>query len=127
VLAAVLEAVVRQAADNLDRAAEPDWLRQFVSRVATALRHLQTTAPPAPASASTSSASSARVSRQQQQQQQAAVSMPLGLMPSCFKALSKCLDDRSAQPASVLENVARLASLCPGFEVLVDSATTQFP
>jgi hypothetical protein len=77
---------------------------------------VQTTAlPPAAAAAAAAPSSASRASASRQQQQHAVV-MPPGLMLSCLKALSKCLDDRSSQPASVLDTVARLAALCLGCE-----------
>jgi hypothetical protein len=124
----VLEAAIRMAARPPQVYGR---LQSFVSSVITSLLKLQqqqlktasaeTTPAPAAAAANTPSASTTPQQQQQQQQQQQAVSWSPGLLVSCIKALSQCLDQRMTTPMLVLRSVLRLASLCPGLTSLVDA------
>jgi hypothetical protein len=85
----------------------PGDLHTVVSNIVKALQQLQR-APAQAAAVGEAHASSDAAALQQ------TVSWPPGLLLSCLKVLANSLQQRSANPASVLAAVGRAAPLCPG-------------
>jgi hypothetical protein len=104
-----------------------DRLQRFVGSLIDCLLQLQqpqmkqATAESSTASATATTPNSTGASpEQQQQQQQQAVSWSPGLLVTCIKALSQCIEQRLSTPMRALKSVLRLALLCPGLTALVD-------
>jgi hypothetical protein len=119
VTAAVLECVVRLAAEVPLKEQRPGFLHAVVSSTLAALQQLQQPTPPAQASpaaavAASSSSSSNPAAAQRMD------SSPPGLLLTCLKVLSKGLEQGTFHPARVVAAVSRIAPLCPGLCSLVE-------
>jgi hypothetical protein len=120
----VLEAAIRMAADPT--AQVYDRLRQIVNSLIGCLLQLQQQqmkqrdSAELSTGAATATTPSTSTGRQQQQQQQQGVIWSPGLLVTCVKALSQCVERRMSTPLLVLKSVLSVASLCPGLTALVD-------
>jgi hypothetical protein len=134
----VLEAALRitlSAADESSgssRAPGVAWNYKTVQQVTTALKRLNNKEALAAllllaTGDSSSSSSTSTALQQQQQQQQQPSAWRTGLLLSCFKALTKALQQDSTHPLCVLQSVTDLALLCPGLGTLAGSANAVCP
>jgi hypothetical protein len=129
-MAQVIEATVRVvAADKRVDGLMYDWQHNAVKCVITTLQSQHQVKPTdaAAVAAGGGTTSASRTSSGQQQRQQQVASVTTGVLLSCLKTLTWCLQQRSSHPLAVLLSVAHIAPVCPGLSTLSDTASSRWP